>query len=139
MRMASSDTVYSDFNITFLPDPVTGDLQKVENDDAVKQSIRLLVLTALNERVFQPGLGSTLRQTLFEPLDDITTTVLVKTMADVIRQFEPRAELEYIDVHTDKTPSGELLDSNSIWVEFVVRVLNLPGLVSTGVLLRRLR
>lgn len=139
MRMASSDTVYSDFNITFLPDPVTGDLQKVENDDAVKQSIRLLVLTALNERAFQPGLGSNLRQMLFEPLDDITTTILVKTMADVIRQFEPRVELEYIDVHTDKTPFGELLDSNSIWVEFVVRVLNLPGLVSTGVLLRRLR
>lgn len=135
----ASPIIYSDFNISFLPDPVTGDLQRVENDAAVRQSIRLLVLTAINERVFQPGLGSTLSQLLFEPLDEITTTIVAKTIADSVRQFERRASLEYIDVFRDKTPTGERLTDNEVWVEVAVKVLNLPNIVSTGVLLRRLR
>lgn len=134
-----SPVVYSDYNISFLPDPITGDLQKVENDEAVKQSIRLLVLTSLNERVFQPGLGTTLQATLFDQLDDITLTILAKTIADGIRNFERRAELQSVDIYEDKTPTGEPLDENSVWIEVVVRVLNLPNLVSTGLLLRRIR
>lgn len=135
----ASPAVYSDFNISFLPDPVTGDLQKIEDDESIKQSIRLLILTSLNERVFQPGLGSTVQRSLFDPLDDITTTFIVKTIADSVKQFESRAQLEYIDVYTEKTPTGEPLDTNAIWIEVAVRVLNLPNIVSTGVLLRRLR
>lgn len=136
--MAAS-VVYNDFDISFLPNLVTGDLKTVENDAAVRQSIRLLVLTALNERVFQPGLGSSVSQLLFEPLDEITTTIVVKTIADAIKQFEPRAQLLYIDVFTDRTPTGTPLDDNSIWIEISVNVLNLPNIVSTGILLRRLR
>lgn len=134
-----SPVVYSDYNISFLPDPITGDLQKVENDEAVKQSIRLLILTSLNERVFQPGLGTTLQAALFDQLDDITLTILAKTIADGIRNFERRAELQSVDIYEDKTPTGEPLDENSVWIEVVVRVLNLPNLVSTGLLLRRIR
>lgn len=135
----ASPIIYSDFNISFLPDPVSADLQKVENTAAVLQSVRTLVLTAFYERVFRPGLGSAVSQALFEPLDEITKTVIAKTIADVIKQFEPRVTLEYIDIFSDKTPSGEKLDENSIWVEIIVRILNLPGTSSTGILLRRLR
>lgn len=131
--------IYKDFNIAFVPDVITSDLATVEDEDAIKQSVRLLVLTSLNERVFQPGLGSLVKQTLFEPFDTITTSVLVKLIADCIKQFEPRVQLEYIDVFSDKTPDGTTLDDNSIWVEIAFRALNLPQLVSTGVLLRRLR
>lgn len=135
----ASQTLYSDFNISFLPDPITADLMKVENEESIKQSLKLLVLTSLGERVFQPGLGGSVNRMLFEPLDNITTTVLVKNIADTIRQFESRVDLQYIDVYFDKKPTGEYLDANTVWIEIAVKVLNLPELITTGVLLRRLR
>ena len=88
----ASQILYSDFDISFLPDPVTADLMKVENEESIKQSLRLLVLTSVGERVFQPGLGGTVNRMLFEPLDKVTTTVLVKNIGDTIRQFEPRVD-----------------------------------------------
>lgn len=131
--------LYSDFDITFAPNPVTKDLSKLEDVESVKQSIKLLVLTNLYERVFQPGVGGEVNRMLFEPLDKVTTAVLSRTIADVIHQFEPRATLRYIDVHFDQKPTGEYLDPNTLWIEIAFTVVNLPNLVTTGVLLRRLR
>jgi phage baseplate assembly protein W len=135
----ATQTLYSDFDISFLPDPITADLMKVENEESIKQSLRLLVLTSVGERLFQPGLGGTVNRMLFEPLDKVTTTVLVKNIGDTIRQFERRVELQHIDVYFDKKPTGEYLDANTLWIEIAVKVLNLPNLITTGVLLRRLR
>jgi len=135
----AAQILYSDFDISFLPDPITADLMKVENEESIKQSLRVLVLTSLGERVFQPGLGGTVNRMLFEPLDTVTTTVLVKNIGDTIRQFEPRVELQYIDVFFDKKPTGEYLEPHTVWIEIAVTVLNLPNLITTGVLLRRLR
>ena len=47
----ASQTLYSDFDISFLPDPVTADLMKVENEESIKQSLRLLVLTSVGEQI----------------------------------------------------------------------------------------
>jgi len=135
----ASQILYSDFDISFLPDPITADLMKVQNEESIKQSLRLLILTSVGERVFQPGLGGTVNRMLFEQLDQVTTTVLIKNIGDTIRQFEPRVELQYIDVYFDKKPTGEFLDPNTLWIEVVVSVFNLPELITTGVLLRRLR
>lgn len=135
----ASQPLYSDFDISFLPDPVTADLMRVVDEESIKQSLKLLVLTSVGERVFQPGVGGTVGRMLFEPLDKVTTTVLVKNIGDTIRQFEPRVELQYIDVYFDKKPTGEYLDPNTLWIEIAVKVLNLPELITTGVLLRRLR
>lgn len=135
----ASQILYSDFDISFLPDPITADLMKVQNEESIKQSLRLLILTSVGERVFQPGLGGTVNRMLFEQLDQVTTTVLIKNIGDTIRQFEPRVELQYIDVYFDKKPTGEFLEPNTVWIEVVVSVFNLPELITTGVLLRRLR
>ena len=132
-------SLYSDFDITFLPNSVTKDLATLEDNDAVKQSVRLLVLTSLFERVFQPGLGGEVNKMFFEPLDDISTSVLVRSIGDTLRQFEPRITLQYIDVYTDKKPTGEYLEPHTLWIEIAFVVRNLPTVVTTGVLLQRLR
>lgn len=131
--------LYSDFDISFSPDPVSKDLSKVEDVEAVEQSLKLLIMTNYYERVFQPAVGGDVRRMLFEPLDDATLTILTQTIADVIRLFERRATVRYIDVYTDKKPTGEFLDPNMLWIEIAFTVVNLPNLITTGVLLRRLR
>lgn len=109
------------------------------DEESVKQSVKLLVLTSLYERVFQPSLGGEVNKLLFEPLDAVTTTVLSQTIADVLRQFEPRITLQYVDMYFDKKPTGEYLEPNTLWIEIAFMIRNLPTLVTTGVLLRRLR
>lgn len=135
----ASQPLYSDFDISFLPDPITSDLSRVVDAESIKQSLKLLVLTSVGERVFQPGLGGNVNRMLFEPLDKVTTTVLVKNIGDTIRQFERRVQLQYIDVYFDKKPTGEYIEPNTLWIEIAFNVINLPELITTGVLLRRLR
>lgn len=132
-------STYSDLDISFLPNPITADLATVTDEESVKQSVKLLVLTSLYERVFQPSLGGEVNRMLFEPLDAVTTAVLSRYIADVINQFEPRVTLQYVDMYFDKKPTGEYLDPNTLWIEIAFMIRNLPTLVTTGVLLRRLR
>lgn len=132
-------STYSDLDISFLPNPITKDLSTVVDEESIKQSVKLLVLTSTYERVFQPSVGGDVNKLLFEPLDKVTTAVLAQTIADVLRQFEPRIQVRYIDVYFDKKPTGEYIDPDTVWIEIAFTIINLPTLVTTGVLLRRLR
>jgi uncharacterized protein len=131
--------LYSDFDLSFEPDPVSRDLKRVEDDASVRQAVKNVILTSLYERVFQPELGSEIYRSLFEPLDQVTTTILARSIADAVRLFEPRAKLQFLDVHFDKMPTGERIPEHSVYIEVVVQVFNLPNPITTGVLLRRLR
>jgi phage baseplate assembly protein W len=131
--------IYRDFAIDFLPDPQTGDLRFVEDDAAVAQSVRLLVQTAFYERPFQPSIGSAVPRILFEPLDAVTKAILAQTMNQVITQFEPRATVKQIDIYSGVDQFGRQMDPNEIVVTLTFLIYNRPNLVTTTVLLRRLR
>lgn len=131
--------LYSDFNLSFEPDPITRDLARVEDDAAVVQSVKSLILTSVYERVFQPPLGSLVNKMLFEPIDKVTGMVLSRSIEETVRLYEPRAEVKVVNFYFNTTPQGEPIDPNALYVEITLRVKNSPNLVTTGVLLRRLR
>ena len=66
--------------------------------DAVKQSIKNLILTSRGERPFQPTLGSNVRALLFEPADYFTEFDLKEAIEETVLNFEPRVRLLNIDV-----------------------------------------
>lgn len=131
--------IYRDFAIDFLPDPKTGDLRILEDDDAVSQSVKMLVLTAFYERPFQPSIGSAVPRILFEPLDDVTMAILARSINEVVTEFEPRASVQQVDIYKDVDHRGRALDPNEISVTVSFLIANRPNLVRTTVLLRRLR
>lgn len=131
--------LYSDFNISFEKDELSRDLTLVEDEKAVMQSVKSLVLTSLFERPFQPSIGSTITRLLFEPLDAVTKTILARTIKEVIDQHEPRAELKYVDIYEGSGPNGEQLDPHQLIVNVGFFVFNRPNLVSASIVLRRLR
>ena len=98
--------IYSDFNISFEPNPLSKDLEIVTDEYAVSQSVKDLILTSYYERPFQPSIGSDIRRLLFEPMDSITIRVLAQSIKDVIDQF--------VYTSTNYGPNKELLDSNTI-------------------------
>jgi len=93
--------VYSDFVDSFIASPVNGELGRVTNEAAVKQSLYNLVMTNLGERPFQPHLGTDVNRLLFENGGPITDSVLVTNVTNTITQYEPRVELLGVEVVDD--------------------------------------
>ena len=100
---------------------------------AVKRSIRNLVLTNTYEKPFHPEISSGVRGMLFELMTPITAIILSKKIEDVIINFEPRARLISVTSLPD-------LDRNLYEVSIEFYVVNAPTeLVDLTIFLERLR
>lgn len=127
---------YSDFLITFERNPVTGLLKKISNEDAIKQSVILTVLTTLGERFYQPHFGSKIETSLFD-LADATTSELIKSTIEIsLKNFEPRALVRDVSVH----PTYPVDDTHAYTVIVQFECINLPGqMFEVEIDLKRLR
>lgn len=125
--------VYKDLDLFFGKKSATKDISKVNGIQAIKRSVRNLILTNIYEKPFHPEIGSGIRGLLFEPLSPITAFVLSQKVEDVIENFEPRARLVGVRAFPD-------LDRNAYEITIEFYVQNAPTeLVDTTVLLERLR
>ena len=87
--------------MSFMVNPITYDLATIKNETAIARSIRNIVLTNPGERFFEPDFGSNVSRTLFETLDDITASSLKDEIDSAITAYEPRVELNTVDVVPD--------------------------------------
>lgn len=87
---------YSDFLTNFDKNPVTGFLARVTNEEAVKQSIRNIVMTNRGERPYNPMFGSTVYHSLFNPFDTTTLIAIKESITESINNWEPRADLKQV-------------------------------------------
>jgi phage baseplate assembly protein W len=90
--------IYSDIDLVFSPLPVTGDVSKSYDSQAVIRSVRGLLLTNFYERPFQPNLGSNLDTLLFEPISNLTASQLEQEIRLVIQNYEPRVQMDKVVV-----------------------------------------
>jgi phage baseplate assembly protein W len=124
---------YTDLDLFFAKKATSKDISKVTDIQAVKRSIRNLVLTNHYEKPFHPEIGSGVRGILFEPMTPITAHILTQQIELVIENFEPRAKL--ISVRAQPN-----LDRNEYECTIEFFVVNAPTeLVDLTVFLERLR
>ena len=124
---------YRDLDLFFSRKNGTNDITKITDIEAVKRSIRNLVLTNFYEKPFHPEIGSGIRDMLFENMTPITAVVLARKVEDVIENFEPRARL----ISVRSLPN---LDRNEYEVTIEFFVVNAPTeLVDMTVFLEVLR
>jgi phage baseplate assembly protein W len=123
---------YKDIDISFTKNPKTSDIYTLTDIDAVKRSVKLLVLTKFNERVFHPEIGSAVYSSLFENIGPDTIIVIERSVRDVINNFEPRARLIKVDVR-------ETADSNSIAISIFFYVVNIEEPIGITINLQRVR
>ena len=102
---------FKDLKVNFKPHPITGDLQVSKEDAAIKQSIVNLLMTVPGERPFQPQLGSSLSELLFEPLDFGVAALIKNEINDTIRKYEPRVNVVGLTVEPN-------FDDNAFDVNF---------------------
>jgi|TARA_B100000519_G_scaffold119681_1_gene103280 phage baseplate assembly protein W len=124
---------YSDLDLFFGKKTSDKDISKVTDVQAVKRSVRNLVLLNHYEKPFHPEIGSGVRDMLFELMTPITAVILTRKIEDVIKNFEPRARLVGVSAFPD-------LDRNAYEVKVEFYVVNTPTeLVDLTVFLERLR
>jgi phage baseplate assembly protein W len=123
---------YTDFDLSFNPHPITGDITILKNVDAIKKSIRNLIYSDLYERPFQNKLGSGIRQLLFENISPLTQKSIELAVIDVIRAFEKRVTIIscIAKVNTDQ---------NGYEVTLTVSINNISQTVSIDLFLERIR
>ncbi len=123
---------WSDLDLDFAAHPVTKDIVFKTDVEAVKRSIRNLILTNKYERPFQPEIDGGVTRHLFQLSTPHTKHDIKGAVENCILNFEPRAEI--IDV----TVGGDL-DKNGFDVTIIFRVLNTPDPVTIELFLERLR
>jgi phage baseplate assembly protein W len=124
---------YTDLDLFFGRKSSDSDISKVTDIQAVKRSIRNLVLLNVYEKPFHPEISGGVREMLFELMTPITAQIIAKQVENVINNFEPRAKLVGVRVQPD-------LDRNSYELTIEFYVVNAPTeLVDMSVMLERLR
>ena len=124
---------YTDLDLFFGKKSSDSDISTVADIQAVKRSIRNLVLLNAYEKPFHPEISSGIRGMLFELMTPVVAVIISKQVEDVIKNFEPRARL----VAVRSTPD---FDRNLYEVSIEFFVVNAPTeLVELDILLERLR
>jgi phage baseplate assembly protein W len=124
--------IYKDFNISFTPNLITGDVNMVTAFNSVVQAVMNLVQLNHYEKPFHPEIGGNIRRLLFEPADNITAGSIANEIKIVITNFEPRASL--LGVYVETTPDS---DGYNVTIEF--SVLTVADPISINFFLERLR
>lgn len=124
--------IYKDIDMDFSVNPVTGDIGKKVDVQAVKQALKNLFLYQRGEKKFDPNFGSGIRALLFEPVDDITAGILEKEIIFMIDNYEKRVRVSNVVVVASP-------DTNDyeIRVDFYVVGIREPQVYTT--MLERLR
>jgi len=123
---------FSDLDLNFTAHPVTGDVARLYDENAIKRSVRNLLQTNNYERPFHSEIGSQIRALLFEPASPILNTMLKRVITDTITTFEPRVVVNSVTVSSNA-------DNNSLNVTLVFTIVNTVNPVTMNVVLQRTR
>ena len=134
---------FSDFVSSFVVTPMGNQLGRVTNEKAINQSIKNLVLTDLGERLFQPNIGSDISYLLFEPNLVENYDRLEIFIKAVIKNYEPRAQIQQILFSQDAGDSfakvQDTVEEHDLYVTIVYNLINNPELITFNLLLKRVR
>ena len=105
-----------------LPD-ITGGLNYVAGDVNVEQSLKILLLTNLGQRVMRSDFGSKAQTLVFAPGSVQYLGVLENTIRDAVRDWEPRIDLEEVRAEAESDDETVII----VHIGYRVRQTNTRG------------
>jgi len=123
---------YSDFTNDLTVHPISQQLVILKNADAVKQSLRNLILTNLGEKPFNPLFGSNINKSLFELFDPFFVEDVKRYVTLAVQQYEPRVNLISVDVSQDRTETA-------VMINVVFSLINTTQPLSISIYVKRVR
>ena len=121
-----SNRIYKDLNMSFTKNPATKDVARLFDIQAIKRSVKNIILTNKYERPFNPDFGCNLRGFLFENITEPLLVIIKDRVAMAIEKYEPRVSVEDVVVKNSSDPNGI-----NIQVSFLINGVENPITVST--------
>ena len=121
-----SNRIYSDLNLSFTKNPATKDVAKLFDVQAIKRSVKNIILTNKYERPFNSDFGCNLRGFLFENITEPLLVIIKDRVSMAIEKYEPRVSVEDVVVQSDEADNGI-----HIMVSFKINGVEQPVSVST--------
>jgi hypothetical protein len=78
-----------------------GRLATSADEDNVRESLRLILLTEPGERVMREDFGCGLKRFLFEPNTTTTRALIQERVANAVVRWEPRVRVDEVSVDAD--------------------------------------
>lgn len=94
--------LYQDFSLNFAPVPGNKDISVVQNEAAIIQSLKNLIMTQPYERLHQERIFSNVYSSLFDLATPITGMMIKNSIIEVAKNFEPRAIILNVDVQSKR-------------------------------------
>ena len=85
--MARNTRTFSDLDLNFTAHPVTKDIALRYDENAIKTSLKNLILTSNFERPFHSEIGSPIKRLLFEPITPMLGVVVKRAIVDTVNNF----------------------------------------------------
>ena len=123
---------YSDLDLDFIAHPATGDVVRKFGEDAIKRSLRNLVLTNFYEKPFRPGIGSNVTKLLFENATPIVSNLISDAIRNIAMNYEPRIDIQQVSVKFSDSDNGY-----NVSITFIILNRNEP--VNINLFLERIR
>ena len=130
--MLKSQNTSIDLDINFDRNPLSGDVALRRDEEAIKRSLRNLILYRRGEKPFHPEISSGVKDMLFELIEPIMVIELKKRISEVIRNYEKRVSDAIVDI-------VDVLDRNEIRITIHFTIRNVQRVFSTTIALQRLR
>jgi len=130
--LVSRTKQYSDLNLSLIPHPNKKDIIPLTDTDAVRNSVKNLILTSRYERPFQPALGSGISSLLFENSSPDTLFLIKSYIKDVISNYEPRVSGVRVLVEDDS-------DNNAYYITVSFNIVSVDTEANVQLYLERVR
>ena len=116
---------YKDIALSFDKDPFSKDILTKVDASAVKQALKVLVLTNPGEKPFDPNFGAGVSGLLFENLNMGTKILMEDRIKEQVSFYEPRVKLEKVTFDEDNIDSNEITITIQFYVVGTNVLLNL--------------
>ena len=123
-------TKFVDIDLNFSLHPISGDIGKRVDANAIITAIKHLVMTRKYDRPFHPEMYCQVADMLFEPINESTAITLETMILYVIENHEPRVIVNYVKVNP-------LPDDNHVNVEISFTIIGTTETIKTNFFLER--
>ena len=83
-----------------------GGIDLARGVESIERSIHMILSTAPGERVMRPEFGCAIWDLLYEPINNSTIGLMGEATREALSRWEPRIEVEDVEVEPDESANG---------------------------------
>ena len=139
---------WADLDLDFTKHPVTKDITRKLNVEAVKRSVRNLIQTNRYDKKFHPEVDGGVTRHLFGLATAATKHDIGQAIMTCLQNYEPRVIVDRVNVRGNDDELGHVqsdvrvegnIDTNGFNVSIFFRIVNSPEPIEVSLFLERIR